>query len=110
VPWARLALWDAGPIDCRNHQGYTSRMLIKQSLTLTDDQRQLLVTRREKLGLTPAALADKVGVSRPMIVQIESGAKRAPSVLLGEIAKVLHLEFAAKVVVELRPKKLPKKL
>ena len=97
--WARL----------RNRCGYNAGMLIKQSLTLTDDQRQLIVHRREKLGLTPAALADMVGVSRPMIVQIESGAKPAPSALLEKIAAALSLEMTAKVVVSLRPKKLAKK-
>lgn len=49
--------------------------------------------RREELSMTQQQLADEVGISRPLIAQIERGT-RALTVILGlDIAKALHCEL-----------------
>lgn len=49
--------------------------------------------RREELSMTQQQLADEVGVSRPLIAQIERGT-RALNVIIGlDIAKALHCEL-----------------
>lgn len=50
---------------------------------------QNVKTRREELGLTQIQLADKVGVSDPMISQIERGTKAASVPLAISIAEAL---------------------
>lgn len=49
--------------------------------------------RREQIGMMQAQLADKVGVSQPMICQIERGTK-VPTLLLSmDIAAALHCDI-----------------
>lgn len=50
-------------------------------------------TRREEIGLTRLALAEKIGVSGPAISQIERGTKCASVNLAVELAKALDCEL-----------------
>ena len=49
--------------------------------------------RREKMGLTRSALAEKIGVTGPAITQIERGTKCASVNLAVELAKALDCEL-----------------
>lgn len=62
------------------------------AVPLTDDHRKTLIARRKELAMTQAALAKMLYKSRPLITQIESGAKLPSKMLLLRIAKVLKLK------------------
>lgn len=59
------------------------------AIELTEQQRQKLKAEREKRSLLPAALAGQLGVSRPMVVQLESGVKKPSAELLDRWAELL---------------------
>lgn len=50
---------------------------------------EIIREKRENKGMTQGELAEAVGVTRPMIVQIERGSKTPNMVLGGLIADVL---------------------
>jgi transcriptional regulator with XRE-family HTH domain len=50
-----------------------------------------LRTIRQRRGLTQAQLADLIGVSRPFISELETGAKRPDFDTLNRLARVLHV-------------------
>lgn len=49
---------------------------------------------RKKVGLTPKALADLVGLSRSSIVNLEAGRQRAPIHMIWKLADALDLPVA----------------
>jgi len=59
-----------------------------------DELRQVfrdnLKTRREELGLTQVALADRLGVGQPYISDLEAGRKRPLVDTLADIAEALE--------------------
>lgn len=50
-----------------------------------------IATKRERLGISQGALAERVGVDRSHISHIESGRKKASAELLGKIISALDL-------------------
>ena len=65
---------------------------------MTNELRQRIKERRQALGITQKELADRVGVSRPMIAMIESG-EREPSLdTLVRILSALGLLLEVKTI------------
>lgn len=54
---------------------------------------EVIKIKREEAGLTQEQLADKVGVTRPMITQIERGTKNVTLALAKEIAAALNCDI-----------------
>ena len=75
-----------------------------RSVPLTSSQRSLLVQCRKALGLSQRELAEKLGVYKLSIYNIESGTCRPTPVLLNQLCRVLGLEFDLDLRVELRRK------
>jgi transcriptional regulator with XRE-family HTH domain len=58
-----------------------------------DRIRQVRVSQPEKLS--QAALAERLGVSRASVVNIEAGRQHAPLHLLWKVAQLLHVELSS---------------
>lgn len=59
--------------------------------TAADDLGELVRERREQLGLSQEALAERIGTTRAYVSQIESGTKRWPRSYIPALARELGL-------------------
>src|SRR3954447_23909787 len=80
-----------------------------RSVPLTAEQRSMLVQCRKELGLSQRDLAEKVGVYKLTIYNVESGTCRPTPILLAQLCRAVGLEFDLELRVELRRKQLRKK-
>ena len=74
-------------------------------IQLDERTRAALVKLRERKKLTQQQLADKVGVSRWTIGQIENGTENPSRDLIDRIVDVLGKRIECRTVVRLLPKK-----
>jgi transcriptional regulator with XRE-family HTH domain len=75
-----------------------------RSVPLNEEQRKLLVQRRNELGLTQQQLADKLGCIQLSVSNIEIGKNQPTPEMLQKICKALGLEYDVSIYVYLRPK------
>lgn len=66
------------------------------------DFASLVRSRRNELGLSQAQLAEKVGVSRQWVIEIEKGKPRAEMALALALLKALGIELQASVSKEVK--------
>lgn len=70
----------------RQHSGYALRMASYRFFTSPEDVGQAVREGRKALGLTQRQLAEKAGVSRTFVIDLEAGHRRAE---LGKVIGVL---------------------
>jgi DNA-binding XRE family transcriptional regulator len=75
-----------------------------RSVPLNDEQRKLLVQRRNELELTQQQLADEVGCLQLSIHNIETGKHQPAPGMLQKLCAALDLEYDVSVYVYLRPR------
>ena len=74
-----------------------------RSIPLTDEQRKLLVQRRQELGLSQQQLAERLKVMQVSIHSYEVGKTQPTPELLEKVCEALGLECDVSVYVYLRP-------
>ena len=62
-------------------------------ITLNREACQRLKTERERLELTQAAVAEKIGISQSLVAEIESGAKQPSEAVLKKLCKKYGLRL-----------------
>ncbi len=62
-------------------------------IALNREAYQRLKTERERLGLTQAAVAEKIGISQSLIAEIESGAKQPSAEVLTKLCRRYGLRW-----------------
>ena len=62
-------------------------------IALNTEARQRLRTERERLGLSQAAVAEKIGVGQSLIAEIESGTKQPTA----EVLKLLCRKYGLRM-------------
>ncbi len=62
-------------------------------IALNKKARDRLRTERERLGLSQAAVAEKIGVGQSLIAEIESGTKQPSAAVLTKLCRKYGLRF-----------------
>ena len=76
-----------------------------RSIPLDEQQRKLLVQRRQELGLSQQQLAERLNIMQVSIHSYEVGKTQPTPELLAKVCDALNLECDVSVYVYLRPKR-----